>query len=197
MDTRNKITLFGILITIGMSMVTVAYVTGISEQSPADISIFVTIYENNISLIQNGKIVQTIKIPEEVEGVEFFYDGLSSEMSIKYLTNEQLNVQRNMHNATLLDKAILIAESDERVQQLIAGKNYTIPISSIMPSQTNAVVKLIIIMENKSCEIVVDISTKKVVAIQEMKELNNSLSISSIDNKRWYYSVLQNGCSSE
>lgn len=196
MDTKNKTTLFAILITIGMSMVTVAYVTGISEQSHAEINIFVAIDENNISLIQNGKIVQTIKIPEEVEGVEFFHDGLSGEMSIKYLINEQLHIQRKMHNATSLDKAILIAESDERVQQLIAGKNYTIP-SKILPSQNDAVVKLIIVMENKSCEIVVDISTKKVVAIQEMEELNNSLDISSIDNKRRYYSVLPNGCNSE
>ncbi|MGP8328827.1 MAG: hypothetical protein ACT6FF_00700 [Methanosarcinaceae archaeon] len=183
MGTRNKAMLFGILITIGMSMVAVAYVTGILEQLPIESNIVATIDGNNktMSLIRNEKMVQTIKLPENVEGIEYYYDEKSGEILIKYITNEQLNVQRNTHIATL-DKAVLIAESDEMVQQLIAGKNYTIPASGIMPGQKDAVVKLVIVIGNKSYEIVVNLGTEKVVAIQEMEELNNSLSISSIDN---------------
>lgn len=183
MDTRNKAMLFGVLITIGMGMVAVAYVAGISEQLPTETNIVAIIDGNNktMSLIRNEKIIQTIKLPEDVEGAEYYYDEMSGEISIKYLINEQINVQRNAHIATL-DKAVLIAESDERVQQLIAGTNYTIPVSGIMPGQKDAVVKLVIVVGNKSHEIVVDLSTKKVVAIHEMEELKNSLSISSIEN---------------
>ncbi len=178
-EIKTKARLLGILIGIGISIVAIAYMTGVSEQLPVGFQArLVAVIDGDngtMNLIQNEKIVQTIKLPEGVKGVEYSYDGKNKKTLIKYVTDEQLDSQRAVRKK-VLDKAIRIAESDVNVQQLISGKEYTIPVSGIMQDSE---AKVVIVIGKKNYEVIVNLSTEKVVTIEETKELNNSFNINS------------------
>ncbi len=178
-EIKTKARLLGILIGIGISIVAIAYMTGVSEQLPVGFQArLVAVIDGDngtMNLIQNEKIVQTIKLPEGVKGVEYSYDGKNKKILIKYVTDEQLDSQRAVRKK-VLDKAIRIAESDVNVQQLISGKEYTIPVSGIMQDSE---AKVVIVIGKKNYEVIVNLSTEKVVTIEETKELNNSFNINS------------------
>ncbi|KAB2943777.1 MAG: hypothetical protein OIN84_10365 [Candidatus Methanoperedens sp.] len=178
-EIKTKARLLGILIGIGISIVAIAYMTGVSEQLPVGFQTrLVAVIDGNngtVNLIQDEKIVQTIKLPDGVKGVEYFYDGKNKKIMIKYVTDEQLDSQRAV-SKKVLDKAIQIVESDENVQQLISGKEYTIPVSGVMQDSE---AKVIMVIGEKNYEVIVNLSTEKVVTTEEAKELNNSFNINS------------------
>ncbi len=184
-NIRNKAKLFSILTAIGISMVVAAYTTGVSEQLSGKFQtklIAVVDGDNRtLNIIQNNEIIQTVKLPEGVAGVEYSYDEKNGKTSIKYVTNEQLKRQIDARNE-VVDRAIQIAESDKRVQQLITGKEYSIPMSGIMRDQEGVVAKMVIVIGNKNYEVIVNLSSEKVVAVEEVKELNNSFNISYSSN---------------
>lgn len=181
-EIKNKLKLLGISTVIGICMVVVIYAAGLSEQLPlwSQITLVGVVDENNktLNLSQNGKIVQNIKLPEGIDGVEYSYDKKSGKISIKYITKKKLNDQRETRKA-VLDRAIRIAESNKIMQQLITGKNYTIPMSGILQGQEGDAIQMIIVIENKNYEVTVNLSTEKVATIEEVKELNNSFNFSS------------------
>lgn len=164
-EIKTKARLLGILIGIGISIVAIAYMTGVSEQLPVGFQArLVAVIDGDngtMNLIQNEKIVQTIKLPEGVKGVEYSYDGKNKKTLIKYVTDEQLDSQRAVRKK-VLDKAIRIAESDVNVQQLISGKEYTIPVNGIMQDSE---AKVVIVIGKKNYEVIVNLSTEKVVTI--------------------------------
>ncbi|HEY9245510.1 MAG TPA: hypothetical protein VIO11_01560, partial [Candidatus Methanoperedens sp.] len=171
-DIRNRARFLGILIAIGLILSAIAYATGISEQLQTGLHIRLTavIDRNNgtINLIQNDKIMQTIKLPERVEGVEYFYDEKSRKTSIKYMTDEQAGRQRD-ERKKILDSAIRIAISDEKVEQLIAGREFTIPISGLLQDSK---ARIILKIDKKYYEVVVNLLTEEVIRIEEVKESN-------------------------
>ncbi len=178
-EIKIKIKLFSILITIGIGIIAVTYMTGVSEQllvgSKTRLIAVVDGNNSTMNLIQNGKIIQTIKLPNGVKGIEYSYDGKSKKTLIKYVTDKQLDHQRDVRKK-ILDRAIQIAESDKRVQQLITGKEYTIPVSGVMQDSES---KVIMVVEGKNYEVIVNLSTEKVDTVEEVKDLNNSFNFSS------------------
>lgn len=184
-NIRNKAKLFSILTAIGISMVVAAYTTGVSEQLSGKFqtTIIAVVDGGNrtLNLTQNNEIIQSVKLPEGVAGVEYSYDEKNGKTTINYVTNEQLKRQIDARNE-VVDKAIQIAESDKRVQQLITGKEYSIPMSGIMRDQEGVVAKMVIVIGNKNYEVIVNLSSEKVVAVEEVKELNNSFNISYSSN---------------
>lgn len=190
-EIKIKVRLFSILIVIGISIVTIAYMAGISEHlsTGPKTRLIASIDGNNhtMNLIQNGKTLQTIKLPNGVKGVEYFYDGKSKKISIKYVTDEQLDSHQRGERNKVLDRAIRIAESDEKVQQLITGKEYTIPVGGVTQ---NSKAKMIMVVEGKNYEVIVDLSTEKVDTIKEIKDLNNSSNFSSQSGGTIIYSKI-------
>ncbi len=181
-DIRNKAKLFIILTAIGISMIAAAYKTGVSEQLTGKFQTqFIAVVDGNnrtLNLIQNKEIIQTVKLPEGVTGVEYSYDEKNRKISIKYAKSEQLTQQIGAQKE-VLDRAIRIAESDKRVQQLINGKEYSTPMSGVMQG---VVAKMTIVIENKNYEVIVNLSSEKVIDIEEVKELTSSFNISYNSN---------------
>ncbi len=176
---KSRAKLLGALAIIGICMIVAAFAIGVTSPLPLRSQIKITAMidgkNGTLNLFKEGEIIQTIKLPEGVTGVEYSYDIDNKKISMKYLTKEQASYQKELRKA-VSDKAIRIAESDERVQQLITGKDYTIPVSGVMH---DAEAKVIIVIGNKNYEVVVNLSTGKVVNVEEAKELNNSFNFIS------------------
>ena len=102
--------------------------------------------------------------------------GIAEQLpSLKEFTKEE---QREA-----LDKAIQIAESDQRIQDLIAGKEYKKLTGWMSQGEEGAVAKLVFAAGDKKYEVTVDVNSKKVVNIEEANRFNDSfyyiISISS------------------
>ncbi|MBE0524953.1 MAG: hypothetical protein IBX40_11555 [Methanosarcinales archaeon] len=180
----NKLILLSILTSIGIGMVLIAYAAGVTEQLPPRPIAFIGVVDGNnrtLDLIHDGEIVQTMKLPERVYGIKFFSDDDSGKIFIEYITKEKLDDQRELRKE-VLDKAIRIAESDKNVQQLIKGKEYSIPMSGIIENQEGIVANMIIVIENKNYEVIVNLISENVIAVEEVKQFNNSYNISYSNN---------------
>lgn len=182
--TGNKLKFMGILAVIGIGMVVVACATGIVEQLPISFQATVTtaIDEGNrtLNLIREGEVLQSLKLPEGVTGVKFSCDEKNREISLKYITKEQLNNQSEQNKEMLINKTIRIAESDKRVKELVNGKDYSTLMRGILQGEEGAVAEVVIAVENKKYEVTVDINNEKVVNIKEAKKFNNRFYIINV-----------------
>lgn len=173
----NKLLLLGILAVIGVSIVAAAYAAGVAEQLPisfqANVTTAIDEGKGALNLIYEGEVLQSFKLPEGVTGVKFS-SADNGGISLKYLTKEE--------QSEALEKAIRIAESDQRVQDLIAGKEYRKLTSWMSQGEEGAVAKLVFAAGDKKYEVTVDIGNKKVVNIVEAGIFNNSFYIINISS---------------
>lgn len=181
----NKVMLLGILAVIGIGMVAVAYATGVAEQLPISFQANVTtaIDEGNgtLNLIREGEVLQSLKLPEGVTGVKFS-SADNGGISLKYITKEQLNNQSEQNKEMLINKTIRIAETDQRVKELVNGKEYSTLMRRLFQGEEGAVAEVLIAVENKKYEVTVDINNEKIVNIKEAKKFNNSFYIINISS---------------
>lgn len=181
----NKVMLLGILAVIGIGMVAVAYATGTAEQLPLGFQAKVTtaIDEGNrtLNLIREGEVLQSLKLPEGVVWVKFS-SADNGGISLKYITKEQLNNQSEQNKEMLINKTIRIAETDQRVKELVNGKEYSTLMRGILQGKEGAVAEVLIVVENKKYKLTVDINNEKVVNIEEAKKFNNSFYIINVSS---------------
>ncbi|MGB2728963.1 MAG: hypothetical protein WBD09_10935 [Halobacteriota archaeon] len=165
----NKLMLLGILAVIGIGMVAAAYATGIAEQLPisfqANVTTVIDEGKGALNLIYEGEVLQSLKLPEEVTGVKF-PSADNGGISLKYLTKAE--------QSEALDKAIRIAESCQRIQSLIAGKEYRKLTRWMSQGEEGAIAKLVFAAGDKQYEVTVDVNNEKVVNIEEAKKFNDT-----------------------
>lgn len=182
----NKLMLLGILAVIGIGMVAVACATGIAEQLPISFpaKVVTAIDESNrtLNLIREGEVLQSLKLPEGVTGAKYSYDKKNREISLKYITKEQLNNQSEQNKEMLINKTIRIAETNQRVKELVNGKEYSTLMRRIFQGEEGAVAEVLTVVENKKYEVTVDINNEKVVNIKEAKKFNNSFYIINVSS---------------
>ena len=166
---EKGIAILVVLALIGVGMVAATYATGIAEQLPISFQANVTtvIDEGNrtLNLIHEGEVLQSLKLPEGVTGVKFS-SADNGGISLKYITKEQLNNQSEQNKEMLINKTISIAESDNRVKELVNGKEYSTLMRRIFQGEEGAVAEVLIAVENKKYEVTVDINNEKVVNIR-------------------------------
>ena len=165
----NKLMLLGILAVIGIGMVAAAYATGIAEQLPisfqANVTTVIDEGKGALNLIYEGEVLQSLKLPEGVTGVKF-PSAENGGISLKYLTK--------VEQSEALDKEIRIAESCQRIQSLIAGKEYRKLTRWMSQGEEGAIAKLVFAAGDKQYEAIVDINNEKVVNIEEAKKFNDT-----------------------
>ena len=81
-----------------------------------------------------------------------------------------------------MEKVIRIAESNQRIQDLIAGNEYRKLTSWMSQGEEGAVAKLVFAAGDKKYEATVDINNEKVVNIEEAKKFNNSFYIINVSS---------------
>ena len=83
-----------------------------------------------------------------------------------------------------MEKVIRIAESNQRIQDLIAGNEYRKLTSWMSQGEEGAVAKLVFAAGDKKYEVTVDVNNKKVVNIVEAGKFNfnNSFYIINISS---------------
>ncbi len=165
----NKLMFLGILAVIGIGMVAATYATGIAEQLPisfqANVTTAIDEGKGALNLIYEGEVLQSLKLPEGVTGVKF-PSAENGGISLKYLTKAE--------QSEALDKAIRIAEFYQRIQDLIAGKEYRKLTSWMSQGEEGAFAKLVFAAGDKKYEATVDVNNEKVVNIEEAKKFNDT-----------------------
>jgi len=196
----NKLMLLGILAVIGIGMVAVAYATGIAEQSPisfqANVTIAIDEGNGTLNLIREREVLQSLKLPEGVTGVKFS-SADNGGISLKYITKEQLNNQSEQSKEMLINKTFRIAETNQRVKELVNGMAYSMLMRRIFQGEEGAVAEVVIVVENKKYEVTVDVNNEKVVNIEEAKKFNNRFYIINVSSCRGDDGdgTKENGCS--
>ncbi|MCW7079403.1 MAG: hypothetical protein OCU22_09810 [Canidatus Methanoxibalbensis ujae] len=199
----NKVMLLGILAVIGIGMVAVAYATGIAEQLPISFQakVVTALDEGNrtLNLIREGEVLQSFKLPEGATGVKFSRGEKNRGISLKYITKEQLNNQSEQYKnkESLINKTFRIAETNQRVKELVNGKEYSTLMWRIFQGEEGVVAEVVVAVENKKYEVTVDVNNEKVVNIEEAKKFNNRFYIINVSSCRGDDGdgTKENGCS--
>ena len=127
---KKRVALIALALAVGLGLAGIGAVAGVGEvfrEKPDMIE--AKLVGENVVMLRNGEIIITLTLPEEKEGFNIETSDGGSVIRLRFLTGEErVEMMEKLWIGEELDVGELleIAEGDERVQELTAGREYEV-----------------------------------------------------------------------
>lgn len=169
---KNRLTLLGCLLVIGLTLAGIgsAYGAGtVLQEKPV---VFRAVVDQNGSVVidRDGKVVQTFVMPDVPEGETRTWDTSGGRITVHNMTKKEIEEAQAKHE-TELNKLLEIAKKDNRVQELIAGKDYKIVGTGQVGRGNKIDTKILTFeVESRYYKVTIDMNSQSVKSVEQISE---------------------------
>lgn len=175
---KKRVALVGVLLVIGLMLPIIGSACGGAAVVQGRPTAFEAKFsDGNLVFVQDGTwkeiVVENLTSEADLILIESSSDGIH----LKVLAKENKEVQQP---SMPTDEELLeIAKKDERVQELIAGKDYEVVGRAVFATQEETVAILLLEVEGKYYEITIDLNNE---TVESFKETFNAIILEKVED---------------